>query len=141
MRDDWFSRLTGFNEGPYSTTRELLEVNGSLHCNQFLIPCILTAFEDGHDRFVDWCARLQMSNTHGPLGIGEGSREGLGSGFLQAPNAQLNGCHAHLLHARGHRPRQEKRYGAGEPGQSRRRRRQGYSFSIAGFTTIPFPSG
>lgn len=29
MRDDWFSRLTGFNEGPYSTTRELLEVNGS----------------------------------------------------------------------------------------------------------------
>ena len=29
MRDDWFSRLTGFNEGPYSTTRELLEVNGA----------------------------------------------------------------------------------------------------------------
>ena len=29
MRDDWFSRLTGFNEGPYSTTRELLEVNGT----------------------------------------------------------------------------------------------------------------
>lgn len=29
MRDDWFSRLTGFNEGPYDTTRELLEVNGS----------------------------------------------------------------------------------------------------------------
>ena len=29
MRDDWFSRLTGFNEGPYSTTRELLEANGS----------------------------------------------------------------------------------------------------------------
>ena len=29
MRDDWFSRLTGFNEGPYSTTRELLEVSGS----------------------------------------------------------------------------------------------------------------
>ena len=29
MRDDWFSRLTGFNEGPYSTTRELLEVNES----------------------------------------------------------------------------------------------------------------
>lgn len=29
MRDDWFSRLTGFNEGPYSTTRELLDVNGS----------------------------------------------------------------------------------------------------------------
>lgn len=29
MRDDWFSRLTGFNEGPYSTTKELLEVDGS----------------------------------------------------------------------------------------------------------------
>ena len=29
MRDDWFSRLTGFNEGTYSATRELLEVNGS----------------------------------------------------------------------------------------------------------------
>lgn len=29
MRDDWFSRLTGFSEGPYDTTRELLEVNGS----------------------------------------------------------------------------------------------------------------
>ena len=29
MRDDWFSRLTGFNEGPYDTTREFLEVNGS----------------------------------------------------------------------------------------------------------------
>ena len=29
MRDDWFSRLTGFNEGPYSTTKELLNVDGS----------------------------------------------------------------------------------------------------------------
>lgn len=29
MRDDWFSRLTGFNEGTYSTTKELLEVDGS----------------------------------------------------------------------------------------------------------------
>lgn len=29
MRDDWFSRLTGFNEGTYGATRELLEVNGS----------------------------------------------------------------------------------------------------------------
>jgi hypothetical protein len=28
MRDDWFSRLTGFHESPCSTTRELLEVNG-----------------------------------------------------------------------------------------------------------------
>ena len=29
MRDDWFSRLTGFNEGPYSASKELLEVDGS----------------------------------------------------------------------------------------------------------------
>lgn len=29
MRDDWFSRLTGFQEGPYSSTRDLLEVNDS----------------------------------------------------------------------------------------------------------------
>ena len=29
MRDDWFSRLTGFNEGPYSTRREYLYVNRS----------------------------------------------------------------------------------------------------------------
>ena len=28
MRDDWFSRLTGFNEGPYTTTKELLQVDG-----------------------------------------------------------------------------------------------------------------
>ena len=28
MRDDWFSRLTGFNEGPYSPTKDLLEVDG-----------------------------------------------------------------------------------------------------------------
>lgn len=30
MKDDWFSRLTGFKEETYATTREQLQVNGSL---------------------------------------------------------------------------------------------------------------
>ena len=31
MRDDWFSRLTGFNEGPYSTTKRVAQVNGATY--------------------------------------------------------------------------------------------------------------
>lgn len=43
MHDNWFSRLTGFNEGPYSTTKELLEVNGPSWYNERQIKISLGA--------------------------------------------------------------------------------------------------